>query len=45
MADPQREFADKEEEENDVCYFHRDLRAGTYGADVSCLQRYLKREV
>lgn len=32
-------------EEPDVCYFHRDLKKGSYGGDVSCLQTHLKKEV
>ncbi|CAI5485118.1 unnamed protein product, partial [Closterium sp. Yama58-4] len=27
-----------------ACYFHRDLKRGSYGGDVSCLQEYLRAE-
>ncbi|CAI5978834.1 unnamed protein product [Closterium sp. NIES-64] len=27
-----------------ACYFHRDLKRGSYGGDVSCLQEYLRTE-
>lgn len=27
-----------------ACYFHRDLKRGNYGGDVSCLQEYLRGE-
>lgn len=29
----------------EVCYFHRDLKKGSYGGDVSCLQAHLKEGV
>eukprot|EP00897_Mesotaenium_endlicherianum_P005975 jgi/Mesen1/5405/ME000268S04604 len=34
------------EEENygNACYFYRDLKRGSFGGDVSCLQQYLAQE-
>eukprot|EP00475_Leptophrys_vorax_P027718 TRINITY_DN3956_c0_g1_i11.p1 TRINITY_DN3956_c0_g1~~TRINITY_DN3956_c0_g1_i11.p1 ORF type:complete len:198 (+),score=1.30 TRINITY_DN3956_c0_g1_i11:31-594(+) len=35
---------DEEVTRGRACYFHRDIKRGNYGGDVSCLQDYLKSE-
>ena len=34
-----------EDDRGEACYFYRDLKRGSYGGDVSCLQQFLRAEV